>query len=243
MVKKRADLLLVERGLAPSREKAKALIMAGEVYLKDRRIEKPGELVSEEKEIFVKEHIPYVSRGGFKLAHALDHFRVDVKGKVALDAGASTGGFTDVLLQRGAELVYAVDVGAGQLDWKLKNDPRVVVMDRTNVRYINNLEFEILPQIATLDLSFISLTLVIDAVASVLTDKKEMILLIKPQFEVGKEKVGRGGIVRNENFRLEAVEKVLSFAKSRGFIVEGWVESPVKGQKGNVEYLAYIHHI
>ncbi len=241
MGKKRADLLLVERGLVPSREKARALILAGKVFLENRRVEKPGEMLPEDVEISVKEGIPYVGRGGYKLAHALDHLGVDVKGKVALDAGASTGGFTDVLLQRGARLVYAVDVGRGQLDWKLRTDDRVVVMEGVNVRYIKPGMFDPPPEIATLDLSFISLTLVLESVASVLSGSREMILLIKPQFEVGRDRVGKGGIVRREEYRMEAVERVLSFAEKLGFKVEGWTHSPIKGQKGNVEYLAYIH--
>ncbi len=241
MVKKRADLLLVERGLVSSREKARALILAGKVYLENRLVEKPGEMLSVDVDIHLKEKLPYVSRGGFKLAHALDYFKVDVKGVVAFDSGASTGGFTDVLLQRGARLVYAVDVGRGQLEWKLQRDPRVIVMDGTNVRYVKPEMFDPRPEIATLDLSFISLTLVLETVKDILIGRREIVLLIKPQFEVGRERVGKGGIVRNEKYRLEAIDRVLNFAKNLGFKIEGWTVSPIKGQKGNIEYLAYIH--
>ncbi len=239
--KKRADILIVEKGLAPSREKARALIMAGEVFTDDQKVLKPGEFLPVDVQLHIRESIPYVSRGGFKLAHALDHFNVSVKGKIALDAGASTGGFTDVLLQRGAKLVYAVDVGRGQLAWKLQSDRRVVVRDRLNIRYIKRDDLDPPPVIATLDLSFISLTLVLEPVKEVLERDKEIIVLIKPQFEVGKERVGKGGIVRNGEYRIKAVEKVIKFAEAIGLRSEGYVESPIRGQKGNVEYLSYFH--
>ncbi len=239
--KKRADLLLVERGLAESREKARALILAGEVFLENRKIEKAGELLPVDAPLRVRERLPYVSRGGLKLQKALDHFNIDVRDKVVIDAGASTGGFTDLLLQRGARLVYAVDVGRGQLHWKLQKDPRVVVMDNTNIRYVTREHFQIPPVMATLDLSFISLTLVLPVIYGILEGRKEIVVLIKPQFEVGREKVGKGGVVRKREYQMEAVEKILNFARNLGLVIEGWVESPIKGQKGNVEFLAYFH--
>jgi 23S rRNA (cytidine1920-2'-O)/16S rRNA (cytidine1409-2'-O)-methyltransferase len=257
----RLDKLLVDRGLAPSRERARALIMEGKVLVADRPAEKPGSMVESSVEVRLRgEDIPYVSRGGLKLAHALDSFALDVSGAVALDAGASTGGFTDVLLQRGAARVYAVDVGYGQLAWKLRQDPRVVVIERQNLR---DLERSRLPEtldLAVADLSFISLTLVLDKLGELLAGPgrgsagsgaaggraaggagpKPLVALIKPQFEVGKGKVGKGGVVRDPALRQAAVEGVLEFARKRGWEVGGVTESPILGPAGNVEFLALL---
>jgi 23S rRNA (cytidine1920-2'-O)/16S rRNA (cytidine1409-2'-O)-methyltransferase len=242
VVRVRLDKLLVDRGLAPSRERARALIMEGKVLVADRPAEKPGSMVDTGVEIRLRgEDIPYVSRGGLKLAHALAHFALDVTGAVALDAGASTGGFTDVLLQRGAARVYAVDVGYGQLAWSLRQDPRVVVIERQNVRYLERARIAENLDLGVADLSFISLTLVLDKLGELLgAGRTPLVALIKPQFEVGKGNVGKGGVVRDAQKRQEAVDGVLAFARSHGWGVEGVVESPIPGPAGNIEFLALL---
>jgi 23S rRNA (cytidine1920-2'-O)/16S rRNA (cytidine1409-2'-O)-methyltransferase len=248
----RLDKLLVDRGITQSRERARALIMEGKVLVGDVPADKPGTMVVDTADVRLRgEDIPYVSRGGLKLAHALDHFGLSPTGLVALDAGASTGGFTDVLLQRGAARVYAVDVGYGQLAWKLRQDARVVVIERQNLR---DLERKRIPQALDLvvaDLSFISLTLVLDKLAELLAGpggggagagagRKPLVALIKPQFEVGKGNVGKGGVVRDPEKRQEAVDGVLEFARKRGWEVGGVTESPILGPAGNVEFLALL---
>ena len=241
-VKKRLDVLLVERGLAESREKARALIMAGEVWVGGQRVDKAGKVFPPDVGIEVRgQACPYVSRGGLKLEGALDSFGVDVKGKVVADLGASTGGFTHCLLTRGARKVYAIDVGYGQLHWRLRQDPRVVVMERVNVRYLEPGALAEKVDLVVADLSFISLTLVLPGVKGILKEGGEALLLVKPQFEVGREKVGKGGVVRDEALRREALERVKSRAQELGFRVLGEMDSPVPGaKKGNVELFLYL---
>ena len=234
---------MVDRGLAKSREEAAGLILAGSVLVNGAREDKRAKLVSAEARIEVTRRAPFASRAGGKLAAALDAFGIDPKGKVALDVGASTGGFTDCLLQRGAYRVYAVDVGYGLLDWKLRQDPRVVVLDRQNIRY---LEREAVPQkvdLAVVDVSFISLTLVLPAVVRFLGNRGKVVALVKPQFEVGKGQVGRGGIVRDDALRHAATEKVLACAGGLGLETLGVIDSPVQGQKGNREVLVAFRHM
>ena len=237
-VRERLDHVLVARGLAASREQAGRLILAGAVRVDGVLTDKQAALVPAEAAIDVASGaMPYVSRAGGKLAAALDAFRIDPAGLVTMDVGASTGGFTDCLLQRGARRVYAVDVGYGQLDWKLRQDPRVVVLDRRNIRYLERAAVPEPVDLAVIDVSFISLTLVLPCVTPFLGRPATAIALVKPQFEVGKGQVGRGGIVRDEAQRRAVVEKVLACAESLGFRRLGALESPVPGQKGNREIL------
>jgi len=242
ITKMRLDRLLAARGLAESREKAQAIIFAGQVLVNGQKIDKAGALVPDDVEIrILGETLRYVSRGGLKLEKALHEFQVSVEGRVALDIGASTGGFTDCLLQHGCGKVYAVDVGYGQLAWKLRQDPRVVVIERTNIRA---LEPQLVPEpadIAVVDVSFISLEKVIPAVLKLLKRNSEIIALIKPQFEAGKESVGKGGIVRDQAARIAAVEKVSECFRGLGLEIRGVIPSPITGQDGNVEFL--IHAI
>jgi 23S rRNA (cytidine1920-2'-O)/16S rRNA (cytidine1409-2'-O)-methyltransferase len=234
----RADLALVEQGLAPSREKARALILAGEVLDGDRPVDKAGDLVADLSRLRLRnEPMPYVSRGGLKLAHALTTFGLDVRGKVALDIGASTGGFSDCLLQAGVARIYAIDVGHGQLDWKVASDPRVVVHDRTNVRHLQPGALPELGAMAVIDVSFISLRLVLPVLPPLLAPGAPVVALVKPQFEVGRGNVGKGGIVRDEAARTAALEGIAAFASEIGFAVTGRTTSPITGGKGNVEFL------
>ena len=234
----RLDVLLAGRGLAESRERAQALIMAGGVSVDGRRVDKPGAMVADDAAVTVEgPDLPYVSRGGLKLAHALDTFGLDVAGKVAIDVGASTGGFTDCLLQRAAARVYAVDVGRGQLHARLRADPRVVVMEETNARYLAELPER--PSVATFDLSFISLLKVVPAIVPLLAVPALAIALIKPQFEAGPKLVGKGGVVRRPEVRRQVVSTVLSGLASLGLPPRGLTTSPVHGRAGNVEYLTY----
>ncbi len=243
MARERLDKLLVDRGLCASRERARALVMSGAVLVGGHAETKPGTLVDAGAEIVLREaDHPYVSRGALKLVKGLDTFAIDPAGKVALDIGASTGGFTDVLLRRGAVRVYAIDVGYGQLAWSLRQDPRVVVLERQNAR---SMDLALVPEpcdLAVIDVSFISLTLVLPRVAELLRPPpgKPIIALVKPQFEVGREQVGKGGVVRDEAVRLSAVEKIRSWAPSHGFIPGEHVESPITGPAGNVEYLLLL---
>jgi 23S rRNA (cytidine1920-2'-O)/16S rRNA (cytidine1409-2'-O)-methyltransferase len=234
----RADLALVEQGLAPSRERARALILAGEVLSGDRPVEKAGDLVEVGAELRLRSGpMPFVSRGGLKLAHALDTFAVDPRDRVALDVGASTGGFTDCLLQRGAVRVYCVDVGHGQLDWKVASDPRVRVIDRTNIR---TAPADLLPErvdLVVIDVSFISLRLVLPALPPFGKPGAPVVALVKPQFEVGRADVGKGGIVRDEAARARALAEVRATAAELGFAVGADTVSPITGGKGNVEFL------
>ena len=229
-------MALVERGLIETRAKAQALIMARRVLVNGRIADKSGASVTDDDELRVSEpEHPWVSRGGMKLAHALEQFHVDVRGKVCADIGASTGGFTDVLLKSGAAKVYAIDVGYGQLDATLRNDPRVVVREKVNARFLEAKDFEDPIAFVSIDVSFISLKLILPAVAKFLSG--ELVALIKPQFEVGKGEVGKGGIVRDDAKRDAAVQGVVGFAREAGFDVKGVIESPVKGAEGNIEYL------
>ncbi len=238
-MKSRLDTLLVERGLVQSRARAKALIMEGKVLVAGLSALKAGTMIASDSDISLKEDMPFVSRGGVKLDAAMEHFNIDVSGLVAMDVGASTGGFTDCLLQRGASKVYSVDVGYGQLDWKLRNDPRVRMLERTNIRHLGRGSVEDVIELAVMDLSFISLRLVIAKVSEFLSGSAGVVALIKPQFEVGKADVGKGGVVRDEKKRLAAVQSISDFFAANGFRVIGVIPSPIKGQKGNVEYLLY----
>ncbi len=235
--RQRLDTLLVERGLTESREKARALILAGQVRVDNQRIDKASALVAAEAQVECDRPDAYVSRGGYKLAHALDTFRIDVTGMTALDAGASTGGFTDVLLRRGAARVYAVDVGYGQLDWKLRTDPRVVTMERTNIRYVRELPEPV--QIVTADLSFISLTLVMPAMRQVAGPGTGYVLLVKPQFEAGRAEVGKNGVVRDPAIHRRVLEKIAEHIATLGLTLRGLTASPILGPAGNVEFLAW----
>ena len=240
-MKKRLDVLLVERGLATSREKAKAMIMAGEVLVDNEREDKAGSMFPEEVEIVLKgKPLPYVSRGGLKLEKAMKNFDLTLDGKVCMDVGASTGGFTDCMLQNGAVKVYSVDVGHGQLDWKLRNDPRVVCMERTNIRYVVTEDIEERPPFVSIDVSFISLTKVLLPVRNLMEENGEIAALIKPQFEAGREKVGKKGVVRDPAVHKEVIEMVISYAKSISFGVRHLEFSPIKGPEGNIEYLVHL---
>jgi 23S rRNA (cytidine1920-2'-O)/16S rRNA (cytidine1409-2'-O)-methyltransferase len=238
--KVRIDRLLVERGLVESRERAQALIIAGQVLVNEQKQNKSGALVPEDAEIrILGEQLPYVSRGGLKLESALKEFKVSVAGRTALDVGASTGGFTDCLLQHGCEKVFAVDVGYGQMAWKLRQDPRVVVIERTNIRAMDPSLIPAPVDVVVIDASFISLEKVIPSIMQFLRPGSELIALIKPQFEVGKGQVGKGGIVRDETARAAAVTRIADFIRSIGLDVKGVIPSPIQGQDGNVEYLLY----
>ena len=238
MSKKRLDVLLVERELADSRHRAQALILAGDVQVNGNMITKAGTLIAHDAGITIRQALKYVGRGGFKLEGALDNFQVDPRGKICADVGASTGGFTDCLLQRGASKVYAIDVGYGQLAWKIRNDPRVVVMDRVNVRHLDSLPEPI--DLAVIDVSFISLTLVLPVVAKFLRPKGESIALIKPQFEAGREQVGKGGIIRDSRVHRAVVHKIAQYAIDKDWRVRGICRSPIEGADGNVEFLIHL---
>jgi len=240
-VKTRLDRLLVERGLVESREKAQALIMAGEVSFDGRKAAKAGQMVEGDCRLELAAKLPYVSRGGFKLAAALDHFAIDVKGLVCMDIGASTGGFTDVLLQAGAARVHAVDVGAGQLAWKLRNDARVKLHEGINARGLGFEEIGERVAFISCDVSFISVTLILPAAVPLLQPDGRMVILIKPQFEVGKGQVGKGGIVRDPELHRAACLRVEGAVRDLGFET-GIMESPILGAEGNKEFLLYAHH-
>ena len=240
-MKKRLDILVTERGLAESREKAKALIMAGDVYVDQQKADKPGDLYPEEAPIEVRgKGLKYVSRGGLKLEKAMAEFPITLTGLVCMDVGASTGGFTDCMLQNGAKKVYAVDVGYGQLAWSLRTDPRVVNLERTNARYLSAEQVPEPIDFFSVDVSFISLSLILPAVRPLLAENARAVCLIKPQFEAGREKVGKKGVVRDPAVHQEVIEKVLGFALENGYSVLGLTYSPVKGPEGNIEYLAYL---
>lgn len=235
--KQRLDVLLVDLGLVETRQKAQAEIMAGNVLVNDTPAVKAGQFISIEATIRLRYKFPYVSRGALKLIHALERHKIELKDRIAVDIGASTGGFTQVLLEKGARMVYAVDVGTNQLDWKLRNDPRVVVRENTNARYLDNKDFQPAPSIAVMDVSFISLTKVLEPVSNILEGKKEIIALIKPQFELDKDKIGDKGLVPEE-YRSFAVERVIKYAESIGLKSSEILESPIAGAKsGNIEYL------
>jgi 23S rRNA (cytidine1920-2'-O)/16S rRNA (cytidine1409-2'-O)-methyltransferase len=239
--RERLDKVLVDRGLVAGRERARALILAGKVEIDGRVADKAGTLVAEGQTVRLREDDhPWVSRGALKLVKALDHFALDVTGTTALDVGASTGGFSQVLLARGARRVYAVDVGYGQLAWELRNDARVVVLERENLRHLDPDKIDEPCDLAVIDVSFISLELVLPKVGELLGPRRPIVALVKPQFEVGKGEVGKGGVVRDEAKRRGAVDKVVAFARARGFEVVGEVESPILGPAGNVEYLLLV---
>lgn len=240
-MKERLDVLLVQRGMAASREKAKAMIMAGEILVDGEREDKAGSMFPDTVTITQKGRpLPYVSRGGLKLEKAMTHFGLDLTGKICMDVGASTGGFTDCMLQNGAVKVYAVDVGHGQLDWKLRNDERVVCMERTNIRYVTPEDIQEPVQFVSIDVSFISLTKVLLPVRNLMEEGAEMTALIKPQFEAGREKVGKKGVVRDPAVHLEVIQTVISYAKSISFGVRHLEFSPIKGPEGNIEYLVHL---
>ena len=239
--KTRLDILLTERGLQESRQKAQAAIMAGIVFVNGQRVDKPGTQVAPDADVEVRGHgMPYVSRGGLKLEKAMRTFHLTLQDKICADIGASTGGFTDCMLQNGAKRVYAVDVGYGQLDWKLRNDERVVCLERTNARYITHEEIPDTLDFASVDVSFISLKLIFPALYRLLSDHGETVCLIKPQFEAGREKVGKKGVVRDPKVHLEVLENFLNHAKENNFTVVDMTFSPIRGPEGNIEYLGYL---
>lgn len=242
MVKKtRLDVAVFEGGYAPSREKAKAIIMAGLVYVNNQKVDKAGFELKEDDVLEVRENtLKYVSRGGLKLEKAMDSFPITLKDKVCMDVGASTGGFTDCMLQNGARKVYSIDVGYGQLAWKLRTDERVVNLERTNFRYVDSEKVTEPIDFASVDVSFISLKLILPNLNKLLADDATAVCLIKPQFEAGKEKVGKKGVVRESSTHIEVIEKVIGFACENGFSVLGLEFSPIKGPEGNIEYLLYI---
>ena len=240
-MKERLDILLVKKGLAPSREKAKTMIMEGNVFVDNNREDKAGSSFDENAKIEIKGNtLKYVSRGGLKLEKAMTHFGITLNGKVCMDIGASTGGFTDCMLQNGASKVYAVDVGYGQFAWKLRQDERVVCMEKTNIRYVTPEDIADRLDFASVDVSFISLTKVLGPARALLQDDGEMVCLIKPQFEAGREKVGKKGVVRDKAVHEEVIHKVIDFALETGFSILNLEYSPIKGPEGNIEYLVYI---
>ena len=240
-MKERLDVLLVKNGLAASREKAKAIIMSGNVYVEGQKEDKPGTSFPEESHIEVRGHtLPYVSRGGLKLEKALNTFDVTVDGKTCTDVGSSTGGFTDCMLQNGAKKVFAIDVGCGQLDWKLRQDERVVCMEKTNIRYVTPEDIGEPVDFSSIDVSFISLTKVLMPIRDYLTREGEIVALIKPQFEAGREKVGKKGVVREKSTHIEVIETVTGYAVEHGFDVLSLTFSPIKGPEGNIEYLVHL---
>ena len=243
MKKERVDVLLVERGLAETREKAKRAVMAGIVYSNDLRMDKAGEKIAIDAPLSIKgQMMPYVSRGGYKLEKAMQTFNISVKDKLMIDIGSSTGGFTDCALQNGAKKSYAVDVGYNQLAWKLRQDPRVVVMERTNFRHSVPEDFtEGMPEFATIDVSFISLKLILPALKRILVPGSDVVSLVKPQFEAGREQVGKKGIVRDKKVHLQVVEQIRDFAEQEGFILKDATYSPITGGDGNIEFLFHLY--
>ena len=240
-IKKRLDVLLTEQGYADTRSKAQAIIMAGSVYVDGQKADKPGISYEETVSIEVRgESCPYVSRGGLKLEKALRDFGVKPEGFVCSDSGASTGGFTDCLLQQGAKKVFAIDVGYGQLDWKIRSDPRVVVMERTNIRYVTPEDMGEPLDLSVIDVSFISLKIVLPAIKQLLKTDGQVLCLIKPQFEAGREKVGKKGVVRDPEIHKEVLDTFVELADSLGFTILGLTFSPVKGPEGNIEFLAHL---
>ena len=242
-MKERLDVLLVNRNLAQSREKAKAIIMSGIVFVDGQKEDKAGTAFEDTAVIEVRgSTLKYVSRGGLKLEKAVTHFGVELEGRICMDVGASTGGFTDCMLQNGAVKVYAVDVGHGQLDWKLRSDERVVCMEKTNIRYVTGEQVPDRIQFASIDVSFISLTKVLGPVKALLTDDGQVVCLIKPQFEAGRQQVGKKGVVRDKKIHLEVIERVIAHAEELGFEVLNLDFSPIKGPEGNIEYLLHLRN-
>ena len=240
-MKKRADIILYEKGLVDSREKGKRVIMEGSVFIGNQRIDKPGEKIDEDVEITIKENPNiYVSRGGLKLEKAVELFDLALENKVCMDIGSSTGGFTDCMLRKGASKSFAVDVGYGQLDWKLRNDPRVVVMERTNIRNVTKEDINEEIDFISIDVSFISLRLVLPVAKTLLSEDGQIIALIKPQFEAGKDKVGKKGIIRDKNIHFDVIKTVAEFSNEIGLGISGLTYSPITGATGNIEYLIYL---
>ena len=243
-MKERLDVMLVKRGLAESREKAKAIIMSGIVYVDGQKEDKAGTTFSDDVKIEVRgKTLRYVSRGGLKLEKAMEQFGMELEGKVCMDCGASTGGFTDCMLQNGAIKVYSVDVGHGQLAWKLRNDDRVVCMEKTNMRYVTEEDIEELAQFVSIDVSFISLKKILPAVRRILTDDGEVVALIKPQFEAGRENVGKKGVVRDKKVHEEVITMITQFAVEHSFQLLHLDYSPIKGPEGNIEYLLHMRKL
>lgn len=242
--KERVDILLVQRGMVETREKAKRLIMAGQVFSMEVRVDKAGEKIPEDQELSIKgQQLKYVSRGGLKLEKALEIFDVSVSDKLMLDIGSSTGGFTDCALQNGAKHCYALDVGSNQLAWKIRSDERVTVMEKTNFRYVTAPDLaEGLPEFTTIDVSFISLELILPVLKTVLMPGGDVIALVKPQFEAGKEKVGKKGVIRDAKVHLEVLEKVAAFATETGFVLKAASYSPITGGEGNIEFLFHLYN-
>lgn len=240
MNKVRLDILLVERGFCESRERARAVIMSGSVFVNGNRAEKPGIQVDSGTSLEVRGGHDYVSRGGLKLEKALRYFNVSPKDRICVDCGASTGGFTDCLLKNGARLVYAIDVGYGQLAWSIRSHARVVTMERTNIRYVTADMFEIKPELAVIDVSFISLALVLPVVRELLVEDGEVLCLIKPQFEAGRGNVGKKGVVRDANIHKAVLEMFIQNVRKSGFYIKGLTYSPLKGPEGNIEYLGWL---
>lgn len=241
MAKERLDLILYNKGLFESREKAKAAIMAGMVYVDGERADKPGTAYSDDCEIEIKgKTIPYVSRGGLKLEKAIIEFNIELEGLTCVDVGASTGGFTDVMLKNGATKVYAVDVGYGQLAWELRNNPRVICMERTNFRYVTNEQIKELMDFGSVDVSFISLKLILPPLKNLLKHDGRVVCLIKPQFEAGRNKVGKKGVVKDPKVHIQVIETIMETATELGFSISGLSFSPITGPEGNIEYLLYL---
>lgn len=242
-MKERLDVLLVKRNLAESREKAKAIIMSGNVFVEDQREDKAGTTFPEDVKIEVRGHIiPYVSRGGLKLEKAIKNFDVSVEGKVCTDVGSSTGGFTDCMLQNGAKYVYAIDVGTNQLAWSLRQDERVCSMEKTNIRYVTPDDIGELVDFVSIDVAFISLTKVLEPVKALMKENAQIVCLIKPQFEAGREQVGKKGVVREPRVHEEVIQMVMNYALSLGFHILGIDHSPIRGPEGNIEYLLYMEN-
>lgn len=241
-LKERLDIVLVNNGYFQSREKAKSAVMAGIVYVNGQRVDKAGTGVNEDAEIYVKEDMcPYVSRGGLKLKKAIETFDINLENLICVDIGASTGGFTDCMLKSGASKVYAIDVGYGQLDWKLRNDIRVVNMEKTNIRYLESEKIIDKIDFISIDVSFISLKLVLPVASQLLSDDGNLVCLVKPQFEAGREQVGKNGIVRDEAVHIEVIENVIKYGENCGLFVQGLSFSPMTGAKGNIEYLLHLN--
>ena len=241
ILKKRIDILLTEKNFFESRAKAQSMIMLGKILVNGQKVDKAGTLVDVDAEIkIIGEEMPFVSRGGFKLKKALDVFQINLNGKICADIGASTGGFTDCMLQHGAKKIYAIDVGYGQLAWKLRNDERVVNMERTNIRNVTRADFADVLDFVSIDVAFISLDKVLPVAYEILSDAGEVVALIKPQFEAGRDKVGKKGVVRDKKIHAEVLNYVLNFAQNLKFKIVGLDFSPIKGPEGNIEYLAFL---
>lgn len=240
-MKKRADVILFEKGLVESREKGKRVIMEGSVFVGTERVDKPGQKLNEDIDIRIKENPNiYVSRGGLKLEKSIDYFDLNLEGKVSMDIGASTGGFTDCMLRNGAKKVFAIDVGYGQLDWRLRNDNRVVVMERTNIRYVEKEEIGEEVDFVSIDVSFISLKLVLPVAKKLLKENGEIVALIKPQFEAGRENVGKKGLVRDKRIHFQVINEIVDFSMENNLSPHGLTYSPITGATGNIEFLIYL---